>query len=99
MNGKASHECNFSSQLIETNGSPFPLCSGGLEEKMLVEKSPGTYYHPGPTQRATVLYRQDDRGRAASAVFSLESEKASVDLVARTLEDWQGVQKGRRTYS
>jgi hypothetical protein len=22
-----------------------------------------------------------------------------VDLVARTLEDWQGVQKGRRTYS
>lgn len=33
VNGKASYECDFSTKIIETNGSPFPIYSGGLEEK------------------------------------------------------------------
>lgn len=33
MNGKAGRERHFSTKIIETNGSPFPISSGGPEEK------------------------------------------------------------------
>lgn len=83
MNGKANHEHYFSTKLIETNGSPFPICSGGLEEKC-------RWKALWALANMTVLLKEplcytsrSSEGGPICKDFSLEREGNSLDLVAR----------------
>lgn len=100
MNGKASHERHFSVKVIETNGSPFPICSGGLEEKCWWKDLWALANIPVPLKEPLCCKGRKSEG--GPDLLGLLTRKRRPQLGSgcqETLEDWQREPKGRRIYS